>query len=78
MVRGTGNVELGILSCAFCHTSVLPDGSVVKGAQSNFSFDKAIAFSDRQRTKPEIVRKNMLGLFTVQWLPDMQTRLEGM
>jgi hypothetical protein len=78
VVRGTGNVELGILSCAFCHTRVLPDGSVVKGAQSNFSFDRAIAFSDRRRTKPEIVRQNMLGLFTVQWLPEMQRRLEAM
>jgi hypothetical protein len=78
VIRGTGNVELGILSCAFCHTRVLSDGSVVKGAQSNFSFDKAIAFSDRRRTKPEDARKNMLGLFTIQWLPEMQQRLEAM
>ena len=78
VVRGTGNVELGNLSCAFCHTRVLPDGSVVKGAQSNFSFDKAIAFSDRRRTKPEDVRKNMLGLYTIQWLPEMQQWLEAM
>ncbi len=78
VVRKTGKVEVGNLSCAFCHTRVLPDGSVVKGAQSNFSFDKAIAFADSRRTKPETVRNNMLGLFTVQWLPGMQRRLEGM
>jgi len=78
VVRGKGNVELGVLSCAFCHTRVLPDGSIVKGAQSNFSFDRAIAFSDRRRTKPEDVRNNMLSLFTIQWAPEMQKRLEAM
>jgi hypothetical protein len=78
VVRGKGNVELGVLSCAFCHTRVLPDGSVVKGAQSNFSFDKAIAYSDRRRFRPEVVRANTLLLYTVQWVPEMQQRLESM
>ena len=30
-----------------CHTRVMPDGSVVKGAQGNFPFDKAMAFAIR-------------------------------
>ena len=76
VIRGTGNVEVGNLSCAFCHTRVLPDGSVVKGAQSNFSFDRAIAFREQRRGNPEDIRNNWLGLFTVQWLPEMQRRLE--
>jgi hypothetical protein len=76
VIRSTGNVEVGNLSCGFCHTRVLRDGSVVKGAQSNFAFDRAIAFRDRRRGKPEQVRNNWLGLFTVQWVPDMQRRLE--
>ena len=76
VIRGTGNVEVGNLSCGFCHTRVLPDGSVAKTAQSNFSFDKAIAFRDRRRGIPEEVRNNWLGLFTVQWVPEMQRRLE--
>jgi hypothetical protein len=76
VIRSTGNVEVGNLSCGFCHTRVLPDRSVVKGAQSNFAFDKAIAFRDRHRGVPEQVRSNWLGLFTVQWVPDMQRRLE--
>ena len=36
VVRKKGVVELGIVSCAQCHTRVMPDGTVVKGAQGNF------------------------------------------
>ena len=32
VVREQGKVEVGTLSCAMCHTRVLPDGSVIKGA----------------------------------------------
>jgi hypothetical protein len=78
VIRGTGNVEVGNLSCGFCHTRVLPDGSVVKGAQSNFSFDKAIAFRNRKRVPAEEVRTTALSLFTIQWMPAMQRRLEAM
>jgi hypothetical protein len=58
VIRGSGNIEVGNLSCGFCHTRVLPDGSVVKGAQSNFSFDRAIAFRERRRGTPDQVRDN--------------------
>jgi hypothetical protein len=78
VIRGKGNVEAGNLSCGFCHSRVLPDGSVVKGAQSNFSFDKAIAFRNRRRVSAAEVRSTALSLFTVQWVPAMQRRLEGM
>ena len=79
VIRGTGNVEVGNLSCGFCHTRVLADGSVVKGGQSNFSFDKAIAFRNRRSSTPSAdLLRDQLGLFTVQWVPSMQTRLEGM
>ncbi len=76
VVRGTGNVEVGNLSCAFCHTRVLSDGTVVKGAQSNFSFDQSIAFRERRRGNPADIRNNWLSLFTIQWVPAMQQRLE--
>lgn len=76
VIRGRGNVEVGNVSCGFCHTRVLPDGSVVKGAQSNFPFDRAIAYRDRRRGKPDNIRNTWLSLFTVQWVPEMQRRLE--
>lgn len=45
VVREKGNVEVGILACAMCHTRVMPDGLVIKGAQGNFPFGKAFAYS---------------------------------
>ena len=79
VIRGSGNVELGVLSCGFCHTRVLADGTIAKGAQSNFSFDKAIAFRTRRSGRSEADRLNdELGLFTVQWEPAMQARLDAM
>jgi hypothetical protein len=44
IVLRKGVVELGNTSCAFCHTRVMPDGSVLKGAQSNFPTQRAVAF----------------------------------
>src|SRR4030095_14272624 len=32
VIREKGKVEIGDLSCALCHTRVMPDGSVIKGA----------------------------------------------
>lgn len=36
VVREKGVVEVGNLSCGQCHTRVMPDGAVIKGAQGNF------------------------------------------
>src|ERR1044072_4181077 len=35
IVRERGQVERGTLSCASCHTRVMPDGTILKGAQGN-------------------------------------------
>jgi hypothetical protein len=45
LIRKQGKVELGQLSCSVCHTRVLPDGTVVKGAQSNLPFDKTVKYN---------------------------------
>ena len=45
VVAGKGKVYLGNLSCAMCHTRVMPDGSTIKGAQGNWSGDKAFAYA---------------------------------
>src|SRR4029453_11956910 len=39
----------GILARGMCHTRVMPDGSILKGAQGNFGFDRAIAYDYRKR-----------------------------
>ena len=41
VIRRQGQVEVGNLSCAMCHTRVLPGGVVVAGAQGNFPLDAA-------------------------------------
>jgi hypothetical protein len=80
VVKEKGKVELGVLSCAMCHTRVMPDGSVLKGAQGNFSNDKLIAYD--LRTHPagfSSLRLVQRMLYAAPWLkPDLQERLEAM
>ena len=45
VIREKGKVELGTISCAMCHTRVMSDGTVVKGAQGNFPFERAAALT---------------------------------
>ena len=47
VVRKQGKVELGILSCAQCHTRVMPDGTIIKGAQGNFPDDRTFGYEQR-------------------------------
>jgi len=47
VVREKGRVELGILACGACHTRVMPDGTVIKGAQGNFPDDRTFAYEQR-------------------------------
>ena len=47
VVREKGKVELGILACAHCHTRVMPDGSIIKGAQGNFPDDRTFGYEQR-------------------------------
>ena len=47
MIRTKGTVELGVDSCAQCHTRVMPDGSILKGAQSNSPVQRAAAYGLR-------------------------------
>jgi hypothetical protein len=43
-VRKKGQVELGALSCATCHTRVMPDGTTLKGAQGSFPIVKGLCW----------------------------------
>src|SRR5262249_14293408 len=42
VITEKGTVEVGILACGMCHTRVMPDGTLVKGAQGNFPGDRAM------------------------------------
>src|SRR5207247_4541266 len=50
VIRKKGIVEIGANACADCHTRVLPDGSIVQGAQGNFpTLGKNVAFRLRRQ-----------------------------
>src|SRR6185503_5387268 len=49
VVRKKGVVEVGSGGCLMCHARVLPDGTLLKGAQGNFPVDRVIAYNLRQQ-----------------------------
>jgi hypothetical protein len=68
VIRQKGVVELGRLSCAGCHTRVMPDGITVKGAQGNIPFDQVRGYAFRTgRFKPEEAHALERGLFAAPW-----------
>jgi hypothetical protein len=67
VVRDKGKVELGNNACGFCHTRVLPNGAVVKGAQGNFPFDRALAHGLPSRGVDN-ARRGFRTLFGAPWL----------
>ncbi|HYL78526.1 MAG TPA: hypothetical protein VEU96_30320 [Bryobacteraceae bacterium] len=78
VVRKKGQVEVGSLSCASCHTRLMPDGTVIKGAQGNFPFDRALGYNFRAAPPQGLtgVRLGNYRLFGAPWLnPDPQARL---
>ena len=71
-VRSKGQVEVGNVSCSMCHNRLMPDGTVLKGAQGNFPFDRARAFIYRARLTPQFVRFFESSLFAAPWLKPHQ------
>jgi hypothetical protein len=49
VIRKKGVIEIGEASCGQCHTRVMADGSVIKGAQGNFPGPRTQAFALRRR-----------------------------
>jgi len=84
VIRKKGVVQVGNLSCGMCHTRVMADGSVIKGAQGNFPFDRALAFLLRTASLPEsnLWKRSFAAirlLFGMPWMrPDPLTRIEQM
>ncbi len=70
VIREKGKIELGTFACAMCHTRLLPDGTIVKGAQGNFSIDRANGFGFRLAPVP-VLRSIYRSLSGAPWLkPD--------
>ena len=79
VIRKKGEVDLGNFACGFCHTRVMHDGTVLKGAQGNFPFEKSKAwqFQKRLPSSQELAEKEVVlrrldhALFAAPWVgPD--------
>jgi len=87
VIRKKGEVEVGTGSCGMCHTRVLRDGRVVKGAQGNLPVDRAIGLNLRAQAKEAEEQKEFLAdirsgqrlFFGLPWLrPDPLERIDRM
>jgi hypothetical protein len=79
VVRKKGAVDLGDFACGLCHTRIMPNGGVLKGAQGNFPFEKSKAWgsrnpsitSDQLSKKEAFLRRLDQALFAAPWVtPD--------
>jgi len=81
IVRAKGKVELGGFACGMCHTRVMPDGTIIKGAQGNFPGDRVTAFNVREQARADlpgtlaVERQAARTLFQTPWTP-LDVRLE--
>ncbi len=67
VVKKKGEVEIGVLACGMCHTRVMPDGSVLKGAQGNFPFDRYFSF-DYLRSGTKLAPVLERSLYATPWI----------
>ncbi len=83
IIRERGKVELGSFSCAMCHTRVMPDGTLLKGAQGNIPFERAVPYALRVRFKRDEAQALERQLYSAPWLrpdpeqPEQQMEPEG-
>ena len=87
VIRTPGIVEAGSGSCVMCHARVMPDGTLLKGAQGNFPADRIVAANLRRQaatTKDPAalldgVRLGQRTFFSMPWLtPDPIARVAAM
>jgi hypothetical protein len=84
VIRERGKLEIGEVSCAECHSRVMLDGTVIRGAQGNRPVEQvaylglaedAANAQDKQKFLAEI-RRGQLGAFAAPWLrPDPNDQL---
>lgn len=87
VVRKKGVVEVGSGSCLMCHARVMPDGTLLKGAQGNFPADRLVGYNLRQQAAAAKdpaallagVRLGQRTFFSMPWLtPDPIARVASM
>jgi hypothetical protein len=80
VIRRKGQVEFGSFSCAMCHTRIMPDGSLLKGAQGSLPFDAYFAyFLKKSAPTLKVVRLIYHQLYGAPWItPDPMARVDRM
>jgi hypothetical protein len=87
VIRKKGLVEAGSGSCVMCHARVMPEGTVLKGAQGNFPADRIVADNLRHQAAVakdpaallDGVRLGQRTFFSMPWLtPDPIARVATM
>jgi hypothetical protein len=87
IVRTKGKVDLVALGCAACHTRVMPDGSILRGAQSNFPIQRVAAYGMRANAAAAADKDQYLAQQRLQFRrlhatpflkPDMEDRIDTM
>jgi hypothetical protein len=70
VIRKKGQVEVTLDSCASCHTRVMPDGKVVRGAQGNAPFGRIWAYMLKQRPNQDGKAQRINNkFFGTPWIP---------
>jgi hypothetical protein len=77
VIRQKGRVDVGNVSCAMCHTRVMPDGSAVRGAQGNFPFESVTA-STLDGAPPALTKTLFRVLVGTPWIRATTERLDAM
>src|SRR6266480_5558667 len=79
VIRRKGEVELGSMGCNTCHTRVLPDGTVVPGAQGNNPGDRqgALLLRGAAGDPAKVLERarSFARELELSWLPDDPNRL---
>jgi mono/diheme cytochrome c family protein len=71
VIREKGKLEVTNLSCAMCHTRLMPDGSLIEGAQGNFPFEWVTAWRIRQGDTPAPVVRGLSQMIAgAPWIDD--------
>jgi len=80
-----GEIRVGLAGCIFCHARVLPDGTVIRGAQGNVPNARVNTYGLRKRLATAQDQRSLLGEGlrmpneSMPWLkPDPQERLNQM
>lgn len=85
VIRERGKIEVGDASCRECHTRLMPDGTVIRGAQGNRPIEQIaylgladdVAKAKDQETSLAQARLAQRATFAAPWLrPDPNARLD--